>query len=808
MKATKKLTDRVINTLQEAVRGAFGNEILAVGTCDGNGMVAEIHIAARGDGRQVPALTDQMERGEVIIHNHPSGDLTPSGPDMQVASELGRKGIGFYIIDNPVVSVYAVSEPVLLREITALDPVSLCSYLDSGGPVASMIDGFIPRGQQLEMLEEVTSAFNHDEISVIEAGTGVGKSFAYLVPAVFWADRNRERVIISTNTINLQQQLMEKDLPVIVRSLGKEIKYVLAKGRSNYLCLRRLEEARREVSLFRDLEDDLERISEWAEKTRDGSRTDLSFQPSHQVWNTVCSESDTCLGLKCGRRDGCFVLRARKEAAAADIIIANHHLLFADLSMKMEELGFDATAILPPCTRYIYDEAHTMEEAATSFFSKRITRYQLVKQGRRLIRRQGKEESGILTKLYGKLEDEKKLRQVEELVRGCFSQFDIVESSALLFLNDSSAYTVGEGDLAAPVFENLKGYHRKILELIDAMIEVLKEVPQPMEEEPEVFELETVLRRFELIAENCFYFLEERNPEDNVYWLEKTYSYTGETYCNFIITPLDLSPLLYDAVFQPNKTVVCTSATLTVSKKFTFWKKQVGLDRREGERIRTKLLDSPFPYETNVLLGIPNDGPDPQQPDFTSFITELVVNVLRVSEGRGLVLFTSYAMMNEVYGECKSRLEAESITSFKQGEEDRNKLLKHFVDNVASVLFATASFWQGIDAPGQTCTVVILVKLPFKVPTEPVIKARLDRIKRLGGNPFFEMSLPDAVMKLKQGFGRLMRKQDDRGIIVISDPRIIRKNYGAFFLNSLPGTARSVKESALLLEDIERFLYG
>ena len=810
MKATERMTGSVIRQLREAVLQAFGNEILAVGVCDESGTVIDIHVAARGDDSQVPALAHQMERGDVVIHNHPGGKLSPSGPDLQVASRLGNSGIGFFIINNNVDTVYVVAEPVAETVQKPLDPLQLRPLLDSGGAIARRIDDFIPRQEQLDMMSEAAEAFNNDEIAVIEAGTGVGKSFAYLLPAVFWADQNSERVIISTNTINLQQQILEKDLPVINDALRKKLKIVLAKGRSNYLCLRRLEEARREISLLSDIEDDLEKLREWTEKTRDGSRSDLSFQPQPQVWRMVCSEADTCLGLKCHYRDECFVLKARKEAASADIIVANHHLLFADLSVKLEEGGFDSTAVLPPCKRYVFDEAHTMEASATTFISRRLNKYMLLKQGQRLIRRHGKQQAGILQKLREKWGDNSLLDEAGESVRECFARYDSLESAALTFLEDQSTFTVTEKEKespAVPFFGPMKAFHKAVLSLLDSMVQIVKELPPDLEEEPEVYEFEIVLRRFELMAEFCFLFLEERDTENNVYWLEKGYSHAGGDFCNYIITPLDLSPLLYEAVFRPNKTVICTSATLTVGKRFTSWMNQVGLGNGNNERIRTLLLDSPFPYSTNVLLGIPNDAPAPQDVDFTEYVSRLVSKILAISEGRALVLFTSYSMMNEVYAAVKPQLVAASISSMKQGEQDRARLLRFFIDNVASVLFATDSFWQGIDAPGQTCSVVILAKLPFRVPTEPVTKARLDRIKRLGGNPFFERSLPEAVMKLKQGFGRLMRKQDDRGVIVISDPRIVRKSYGKLFLSSLPETRKSIKETTGLFSDIENFLY-
>lgn len=810
MKASERFTPEVIKHLREAVVQAFGNEILAIGSSPENGLIREIHITARGDDSQVPAIEHQMDRGDVVIHNHPGGNLTPSGADLQVASRLGNRGIGFFIVDNRVDEVYVVSEPVTVRERVPLNADKLMPLIDEGGALAEKIDGFIPRREQLEMLSEVTSAFNDDEIAVIEAGTGVGKSFAYLIPAVFWADSNGERVIVSTNTINLQQQILDKDLPVITSALGKDIKVVLAKGRSNYVCLRKLDEASREITLLADMEEDLNKLMEWAEKTNEGSKSDLSYQPSPQLWNMICSEADTCLGLKCRNREACFVIKARKEAGSADIIVANHHLLFADLAMKMEEGGFDTTAVLPPCKRYIFDEAHTMEASATSFFSKRLNKFILIKQGQRLIRRQGRERTGILAKIRDKWESHPVLDEIEESVRKCFSKFDVFDAAMLSILTENSTYTVTDEAVKGPlktVFTQLRDFHDEVLLLIEKMVKILQTVPHTLEEEPELYEFETVIRRFELMAECCFGFIDDRDSEENVYWIEKGYSHSGGSFCTFIITPLDLSTLLYEAVFRPNKTLVCTSATLTTGQNFGPWKKQVGLIGGADERVRTLLLDSPFPYKTNVLLGIPSDGPDPQQPGFTEYITALIRDILLLSGGRGLVLFTSYVMMNEVYEKVRPDLQEASITSMKQGEEDRSRLLRNFVDNIASVLFATDSFWQGIDAPGQTCSVVILVKLPFRVPTEPVTKARLDRVKRMGGNPFFERSLPEAVVKLKQGFGRLMRKEDDRGIIVIADPRIIRKNYGKLFLDSLPETRRSVSERRYVLEEIERFLY-
>ena len=368
MRASERLTARVIEEIREAIADADGNEVFLVGTLGDDGRVSAVTVGARGTDEAVPVLGPHLEEGDAVIHNHPSGALHPSGADLTVASRLGNQGIGFYIVGNDLVDIYVVAEPVAPRPVVPLDEEELAAGLSPGGALSRVYPLFEERQSQTQMLRQVCRAFNNDEICAAEAGTGVGKSLAYLVPALAWAVRNGERIVISTNTINLQQQLVEKDIPLAKKIVGEDPKVVLVKGRGNYLCMHRLAEALEEASLFEERDAELVSIREWARTTETGNRTDLSFYPTDESWSKVCSETDTCLGLRCSHREGCFVLKARREAASARILIANHHLLFADLALRMGGSGFDDPAVLPPFRRVIFDEAHNVEKAATSFF--------------------------------------------------------------------------------------------------------------------------------------------------------------------------------------------------------------------------------------------------------------------------------------------------------------------------------------------------------------------------------------------------------------------------------------------------------
>ena len=395
----ERIYPSVIEHMRETILEAGGSEVLFVGRVDSEGRIKGVAAVARGDEASVPALAPHMERGDAVIHNHPGGNLRPSRADLRIAAQIGSQGIGFFIVDNDVRRIYVVAEPVLVAEARPLDGDMLAALLEPGGELERRMPGYEARRPQIDMLRFTAATFNSGGICVAEAGTGVGKSLAYLIPALSWVDGNEGRVVISTATINLQEQLLDKDIPLVRRVLGKDIPTVLVKGRSNYLCLARLREALEEKSLFEEEDSVLDTVDRWARETPTGSRSDLPFFPGESLWSRVCSEADSCTGLRCPHREKCFLLKARREAAAARVLVVNHHLLFSDLALRVKGAGFDSTAVLPPFRRVVFDEAHNIEGSATSFFSETLNRLLVHRYLGRLLRSRGRHRAGLLPKI-------------------------------------------------------------------------------------------------------------------------------------------------------------------------------------------------------------------------------------------------------------------------------------------------------------------------------------------------------------------------------------------------------------------------
>lgn len=816
MNSIDRLDPAVIEAIREAVVDADGQEVLCIGKVDGDGTVVTIVVAARGNEGAVPALRPHMEKGDVVIHNHPSGVLRPSGADLSVASELGNLGIGFFIVDNLVDRVYVVAEPYLLHELVPLDIEELASSLGPDGALSRLMSGYEPRESQIELLRSVGAAFNDSSICVAEAGTGVGKSMAYLLPAIAWAEQNPERVVISTATINLQQQLVEKDIPLALRVLGSRVKTALVKGRGNYVCLRKLNEARDEDTLFDEVDDDLKAIAEWSETSKSGSRSELPRFVNDRVWSRVAAEADGCLAQRCRFREKCFVLQSRREAAAAQVLVVNHHLLFSDLAVRISGAGFENTAVLPPFGRVVFDEAHNMERSATSYFSESMTRFSIARQLGRLHRRRRGRALGLAVSLVRMVNRPpaggNTLGEIENLTRGITERMEALEASVFASLGaESNRRYTGEVTEAVrrELLDPMSELHDALLALIMRIQALLDAVPEAELDTPEAYQARIVRGRLEEFASLCQSFSQFDEIPEKVFWVQRQALPGGELYLQFVITPLDLSGMMREAVFEPYETVVCTSATLTVRDRFEFWLRRVGLSGSTVRPVETLSLPSPFPYREHVLLGVPADAPQPTDEErYLQFVERYVYEVLDLSEGGGLVLFTSYGMLRSIYERVAPRLSQRGITVLRQGDEDRARLLGRFTTDLASVLFATDSFWEGVDAPGETLKVVIICRLPFRVPSDPVVKARMEAIDTRGGNSFGEYALPTAVMRLRQGFGRLMRRSTDRGVVIILDSRVVRRSYGSLFLDSLPETRRAIGAGQTVLAEIESFLYG
>ncbi len=825
---TSRCSRDVCGQLRQEIAEAGGAEVFFGGMVDDRGMVVSVYPAARGHESAVPLQTEALYEADVLIHNHPSGHLMPSQADLAVAAAAAERAQGFYIIDNAAEQVYAVVEPVMPKPCAPLDGAGAAAYISAGGALAAQSAGFEERPSQIALLEHICRVFNEDSIGVFEAGTGVGKSYAYLIPAVLWALNNKERIVISTGTINLQQQLAEKDIPAAVRILGREAAYVLVKGRNNYVCLRRFHDAEAEPDLFSGDAEELSRIGEWLQETGTGSRSDLAFNPSESLWGRICSESDACMGMRCPYHDTCFVMRVRKEASSANILIVNHHLLFADIESRMNGIGYEDTAVLPPYRHIIFDEAHGIEHAATSFFSDRLSRFRLVQQLNNLHRVKRGSISGLLLKISGLTDRQDALEDAIAQAAVVRERIVSLETAALEPLRDRHTLrlSVATESLFSHVLLRCTALKAALTDLCGYIHDAIDGVAEEQKSEQSVWEVKTVLRRLETCSSFCASFAAWDEHAETVCWLEKRLlphqagvqpgrqacrqpvqnGGTSAYYPVFVQTPLDIAQKMNSGVFEPMRSVVCTSATIRTGDSFDYWMRRTGISLCEPERICTGSFDSPFSYEKNMFFAVPSDVPDVSGAAFRTYAASGIADLIRAAGGRTLALFTSYDMMRSICRQVRQELRSAGFAILMQGDDDRSRLLQAFRSDETSVLFATDSFWEGIDVPGASLSQVIIAKLPFSVPDDPVFEARCEAIERRGGNPFLELSVPEAVIKFRQGVGRLIRRGDDRGAVVVLDKRLINRPYGRLFANSVPQKQIYCAPLAQIKASVERFL--
>ena len=833
MEVSAWLAESAAAGLRAAIQEAGGREVFCVGNAGAGGLVHEVTIAARGNRHAVAVLAPYVDGADLLIHNHPSGELEPSAADLAVAGYVGDQGKGFCIVDNEVTRIYVVAEPVPGRELQPLDTRELASTLRAGGALQRLHPGYEQRSGQIALLQSACDAFNDEVIVAAEAGTGIGKSLAYLIPAVAWAAANDERVVVSTATINLQQQLLAQDLPLVQRILGTQVKSCLVLGRSNYLCLRRLRDAYAEAQgmasasaagaeepLDESTAAEVRALHDWSLASSTGSRNDLPFSAAAASWELVCSEGDACSALRCPDRDACFVLRARREAAAARLLVVNHHLLFADLAVRLAGAqgrgALQSAAVLPGFARVVLDEAHAIESSAQSFFSERLSRSSLERLAARLASPRRGGIRGLVPRradwFVGAGQEVGALVAEVERLRRLAQR---LERAGGALLAGAPAVVLGGPHLDA-VLESLAAVAAAAARIATVVVAALDHLDPADQESGDAVELRIQVRRLRAVAQLCEQLGVAADAPlsgpaaaaDTVRWVEGRRRRDGSTAAWLVMTPVEVAPLLRAALFERYPSVVLTSATLTVAGEFGFWCGRVGLDGNLGRAVFTEQYPSPFAYREQVLLGIPFDAPEPTSADHQAWLGRYLVPALRASRGRALVLFTSYAMLERCYAPVQGALARDGIVVLRQGEEDRHRLLRRFREDTASVLLATDSFWEGIDAPGETLSLVVICRLPFAVPTHPVAVAQMARVAATGADPFADLTLPRAVMRVRQGFGRLIRRHDDRGVVLLLDARLARRGYGEVFLRSLPEVQLEVAPGAELLHRVQSFFEG
>jgi len=824
----KSFSDLAIKQLREEIGAADGNEVFFLGRTDDARLVVEVEALARGNRDAVAAIMIATSFGDVVIHNHPSGNLTPSQADIEIASILGNQGVGFYIIDNRAERVNLVVAPFARKSVERLSYPEIERFYAPDGTLSRALPGYEHRPEQTRMAITLAESFNEERVALVEAGTGTGKSLAYLLPAALWSVRNKERVVVSTNTINLQEQLIQKDIPFLQQHAEVKFRAVLVKGRGNYLCVRKLHANAADSTLFKDdTAQELDAIVAWSKQTEDGCRSDLSFIPKDEVWEELCCESDQCGRVKCPYYARCFFYKARREAAGADLLVVNHALLFADLAVR-QETGYDSTAILPPFSRLIFDEGHHMEDVATSFLSSQVSRLGLTKLLGKL-QHPRKSHRGVLPQLSTQLsaavpesQDDLYL-EIAEILEGRLIPKRVAVSEAATRGMDAIGEALfkrlkkdgGEQKLrvtpavyASPLWPEVTAQVEQMCkELADYAVtmqaflkaceklsdKVLERLAGPLTD------LRGIKGRLESAVEALQFFTSRE--EDFCRWFELKKGPTVKL-CS---SPLEVAETIKKAILDRFKTVVVTSATLAVGEKFDFLKKRTGINLLPKEKVNELQLPSPFDYAKQAFVGVPSDMPEPTSPLFEARLCEHLLKALKISQGRAFVLFTSYDLLTRVANRLAGPLKAAGLTPMRQGETNRHLLLTRFRSAENPVLFGTDSFWEGVDVQGKALELVVITRLPFRVPTEPILEARSEHITALGGDPFMSYTVPQAVIKFKQGFGRLIRSKEDRGAVLILDSRVLTKNYGKIFLTALHGVSVVKGAEEALCSQMEQF---
>ena len=638
------------------------------------------------------------------------------------------------------------------------------------GFISQGLNGYEYRPQQLEMAKAVADAFRADEHLIVEAGTGVGKTFAYLIPAIDLALSAGETVVISTNTISLQEQLIKKDIPFLQKILPFSFTAVLAKGRSNYLSRRRLNSLLTyERGLFDTKEEGVELagIVEWVAATDDGSRADLEKQPMPEIWDQVVSDRDNCLRSKCPTYDTCFYFKARRQMQEANLLIVNHHLLFSDLEIRRS--ADVQSAVLPDYQYLILDEAHHLEAIAGKHATVEFTNSRVKRFLDSLNNPIGK--SGLSVR-YAASHLKEPVEDARNQANKFFSAIsDWLETQGSQRWGGSITQRIDRENFVENVLD-------APLATLQAELKDLRETAQTDDDEEEIT---SHLRRCGNLREDLDLMISHSDP-DSVYWIE-TLKRGRFARMTLNATPVNVSEAVNEYLFDSMNSVILTSATLATNQNFDFFRKRLGLSE-----CRELIAGSPFDYRRQVEIHIPANMPDPRRSiEYTQSIITQVKRYLKMTNGKAFVLFTSYRMMDEVYEVVSDYLDGLGIVSFKQGGElSRSQMLDAFKKDTDSVLFGTSSFWEGVDVQGESLSNVIITKLPFEVPTHPVMEAKIKQVEEQGGNSFMEFSLPEAILRLKQGFGRLIRTKTDKGMVVILDPRVTTKFYGKQFLSSLP----------------------
>ena len=809
-----------LQTIKKYLEEQNNKSMIFKATFDEDELIQEPFFLSLYKKKSFEETLTKVARNEVVIRTTKPNQLYPSDMELELSEELyTRRNIAYCLLSSDLDDFYFVQD----IDRIFLEDIDIKNYFSKDGILAKEIKGFEYRQEQEEMAQYIQEAINEDRKIIVEAGTGTGKTLAYLIPAIKWAVVNKKKVIIATNTINLQEQLLLKDIPLAKSIIKDEFSYVLVKGRNNYVCKRLFNELVLGKSI--DIEtfsmearEQIEYILKWGNKTKTGDKAELPFEVYPDVWELVQSTTELCLGKKCPYRKECFYMKTRMEKMEADILISNHHVFFADLNVRAET-DFDSEyLILPRYDMVIFDEAHNVESVARSYFSVEVSKISFTRLLNRIYQKKNKKkkEKSALIRVEDTV-DEKNLEDSEQyiyLLNTLKEEISILQNIGDEYFDEIRK--IYATNTEAPIkkslnnfemtksrfLENLREkkdiFQSKLADFLNLMMSFNNVIDEEKDKNPEVINFNNHLKMFKAYIDS-FKFINSFEDDNYIYWLDINSKRTNVV---LTATPLNIAQKLGTVLFDNLDRLVFASATIVVNGSFDYFKKSLGLDEEDCIEV---IIKSPFDYNEQMSVYIPSDIQDSENINaFVSDASRFILNILLKTNGKAFILFTSYTMLNQIYYSISKKLKDKGFEVFLHGDKPRSQLIKEFKEAENPILFGTTSFWEGVDVQGENLSNVIITKLPFLVPTNPVVSAISKKIEENGGNSFTDFQLPEAIIKFKQGVGRLIRKKTDSGNIFILDNRILKKRYGSLFINALPSQKNiKILEKDDIIEEIE-----
>lgn len=800
MNIRDRFSENSLLTIKKYIEENEYKSIILKATFDDNELIQEPFFLCQYKKKNFEEVLSKIKRDEIVIRTTKPNQLYPSDQELEVTEELyNKKNIAYCLLSYELDDFYFVQD----IDRVYLEQIDVKDYFSEEGILVRDI-GFEYRKEQEDMAHAVEKSVNENKKLIVEAGTGTGKTLAYLIPAIRWAVENKKKVIIATNTINLQEQLLLKDIPLAKSIIKEDFSYALVKGRNNYVCKRLFNE----LALGKNIDietysiearEQIEYILKWGHKTKTGDKADLPFEVLPEVRELIQSTTELCIGKKCPYRKECFYMKTRMEKLEADILISNHHVFFADLNVRAET-DFDTEyLILPRYDMVIFDEAHNIESVARSYFSVEVSKISFTRLLNRIYQKKSrKKEKSALIRVEESIDDKslKDTSQYIQLLNSIKEETSILQNISDEYFDeirkmyDSKAdmpirKTLNNFEMTKSRFlENLREkksfFERKMNEFLNDLMAFSNVIDEEKDKNPEVINFVNHIKIYKSYIDN-FKFINEFSNDDYIYWLDINAKRTNVV---LTATPLNIAQKLSSVLFENLNRLIFASATLATNGNFNYFKNSLGLNE---EKCIEEIIKSPFNYDEQMSVYIPNDILDSE--NINAFVTDasrFILEILTKTQGKAFVLFTSYTMLNQIYYSIGKKLKNAGFEVFLHGEKQRSQLIKEFKESKNPILFGTTSFWEGVDVQGENLSNVIITKLPFLVPTDPIVSAISKKIEEEGRNSFTDYQLPEAIIKFKQGIGRLIRKKSDSGNIFILDSRILKKKYGTLFIQALP----------------------